>query len=66
MWVGVVSALHSGYLGESKWRNAAAEEQSGKGGREHMCCAKPSLNGACTSEQLSIHAKTNITVEMHV
>ena len=45
---------------------SSAEEQSGKGGREHMCCAKPSLNRACTRDQLSIHVKTKVTVEMHV
>ena len=62
----VGTALHSGYLGGSKWRKVAAEEQSGKGVRKHMCCAKPSLNGAFTKDQLSIHVKTKITVEIHV
>ena len=45
---------------------SSTEEQPGKGGREHMCCATPSLNGACTRDQLSIHVKTKVTVEMHV
>ena len=31
-----------------------------------MCCAMPSLNGAFTREQLSIHVKTKVTVEMQV
>ena len=60
------TALHSGYLGGSKWHKAAAKEQSGKGVRKHMCCATPSLNGAFIREQLSIHVKTKVTVEMHV
>ena len=53
------TALHSGYLGGSKWHKAAAEEQSGKGVRKHMCCATPSLNGAFTREQLHIHTCGN-------
>ena len=57
---------HSGYLAGSEWCKAVAEEQSGRGGREHMCCATPSLNGACTREQLPIHVKTKVAVEMHL
>ena len=54
------TAQHSGYLAGREWCKAAAEKQSGKGGREHMCCATPSLNGAFTREQLSIHVKTKV------
>ena len=49
-----------------------AEEQSGKGGGgggregDHMCCAKSTVNGAFTREQLSTCMRTKVTVEMYV
>ena len=69
MWAGVVCAVHcrvATWLEGSGAIIAAAEEQSGKGVRKHMCCAKPSLSGAFITEQLYIHVKTKVTVEMHV
>ena len=35
-------------------------------GEETCVVPTPSLNGAFTREQLSIHVKTKVTVEMHV
>ena len=37
-------ALHSGYLAGREWCKTVEVEQSGKGGKEYICCAKPSLN----------------------
>ena len=67
MWAGVVCALHCTVATWLEVSGAKQLQRNSLGrGKEHMCCAKPSLNGACTREQLSIHVKTNITVEMHV
>ena len=48
-------------MAQSSHRGAVWER-----GKEHMCCATPSLNGAFAKEQLSIHVKTKATVKMHV